>query len=150
MEKYLDTNKNDAAAKNVIVVNYFSVKFCLHVCSLLLNHIEQGKRVVLLTQSIKFYIAFLIRYFLIIGEPTPEFIQLLSSLTADHYGPPLTGYPGSSGNSTLKQMIEGVISTVSSGAHDPRSFVHIKVSYSEFRNKVAFEKYYNNYVNYCN
>ncbi|XP_076231996.1 RCC1 and BTB domain containing protein claret [Calliopsis andreniformis] len=101
MEKYLDTNKNDAAAKRVTVVNYFSVNFCLQVCSLLLNHIDQG-------------------------ESTPEFIHLLSSITADHYGPPLTGYPGSSGNSTLKQMMEGVMSTISCGGHNSRSFVHIK------------------------
>ncbi|XP_076673695.1 RCC1 and BTB domain containing protein claret [Andrena cerasifolii] len=101
MQKYLDTNKNDAESKSVTVVNFFSVTFCLQVCSMLLDHIDQG-------------------------EPTPEFVQLLSSLTADHYGPPLTGYPGSSGNNTLKQMIEGVISTVSFETHDSRSFVHIK------------------------
>ncbi|XP_034188520.2 RCC1 and BTB domain containing protein claret [Osmia lignaria lignaria] len=101
MDKYLDTNKNDTEVKNSTLVNLFSVKFCLQVCSMLLNHIDQD-------------------------EPAPEFIKLLSSLTADHYGPPLTGYPGSSGNNTSKQMIEGIISTVSSNTHDSRSFVHIK------------------------
>ncbi|XP_076290430.1 RCC1 and BTB domain containing protein claret [Lasioglossum baleicum] len=101
MEKYLDTNKNDTEVKSFTAMNYFSSKFCLQVCSLLLHHIGQD-------------------------QPTPEFIKLLSSLTADHYGPPLTGYPGSSANNTSKQMIEGVISTMSIETHDSRSFVHIK------------------------
>nr|XP_033323093.1 uncharacterized protein LOC117218656 [Megalopta genalis] len=101
MEKYLDTNKNDTEVKGFTVMNYFSSKFCLQVCSLLLHHIGQD-------------------------QPTPEFIKLLSSLTADHYGPPLTGYPGSSANNTSKQMMEGVISTMSFETHDSRSFVHIK------------------------
>lgn len=64
----------------------------------------------------------------------PEFIKLLSSLTADQFGPPLTGYPGSSGNNTSKQMMEGVISTVSSNIHDSKSFVHIKVNIIFFKN----------------
>lgn len=76
-----------------------------------------------------FHNALLVNRLCITDEPAPEFIKLLSSLTADHYGPPLTGYPGSSGNNTSKQMIEGVISTVSSNTHDSRSFVHIKVNY---------------------
>ncbi|XP_076160766.1 RCC1 and BTB domain containing protein claret isoform X2 [Ptiloglossa arizonensis] len=101
MEKYLDMNKNDTEVKSLTVVNFFSVKFCIQVCSMLLHHIGQG-------------------------QPTPEFIKLLSSLTADHYGPPLTGYPGTSGNNTSKQMIEGVMSTVSFETPDSRSFVHIK------------------------
>ncbi|XP_076756092.1 RCC1 and BTB domain containing protein claret isoform X2 [Xylocopa sonorina] len=101
MNKYLDVSKNDTEAKSSIAINLFSVKFCLQVCSMLLHHIDQG-------------------------QSTPEFIKLLSSLTADQYGPPLTGYPGSSGNNTSKQMMEGVISTVSSNVHDSRSFVHIK------------------------
>ncbi|XP_076387306.1 RCC1 and BTB domain containing protein claret isoform X2 [Megachile rotundata] len=101
MDKYLDTNKNDVEVKNFNLINLFSVNFCLQVCSMLLNHIDRD-------------------------EPAPEFIKLLSSLAADHYGPPLTGYPGSSGNNTSKQMIEGVISTLSSDTHDSRSFVHIK------------------------
>ncbi|XP_015431451.1 PREDICTED: uncharacterized protein LOC107187791 [Dufourea novaeangliae] len=101
MEKYLDANKNDTEVKSLTVINYFSSKFCLQVCSMLLHHIGQG-------------------------QPTPEFIKLLSSLMADHYGPPLTGYPGTSGNNTSKQMIEGVMSTVSCETPDSRSFVHIK------------------------
>ncbi|CAK9809769.1 X-linked retinitis pigmentosa GTPase regulator homolog [Anthophora plagiata] len=101
MEKYLDINKDDRVAKNSAVMNLFSFKFCIVVCSLLLYHIGQG-------------------------EPTPELIKLLSSSTADHYGPPLTGYPGSSGNNTSKQMMEGVVNTMTSNIHDSKSFVHIK------------------------
>lgn len=75
-----------------------------------------------------YYTTFFVKYSLnLVGQPTPEFIKLLSSLTADHYGPPLTGYPGTSGNNTSKQMIEGVMSTVSFETPDSRSFVHIKV-----------------------
>ncbi|XP_053987652.1 uncharacterized protein LOC128881032 [Hylaeus volcanicus] len=114
MEKYLDMNKNDTEVKSLIVINFFSTKFCLEVCSMLLHHIGQGQH-------------------------TPEFIKLLSSLTADHYGPPLTGYPGSSGNSTSKQMIEGVMSTVSFDAPDSRSFVHIKDPDSVYRFLAAEE-----------
>lgn len=46
---------------------------------------------------------------------------------ADQYGVPLTGYPGSSRNNTSADMIEGIISTVSTENDTPRSFVHIKV-----------------------
>lgn len=101
MEKYLDINKNDTKIKSFIAIDYFSIKFCFQICSMLLHHIDQD-------------------------QPMPEFIKLLSSLTADQFGPPLTGYPGSSGNNTSKQMMEGVISTVSSNIHDSKSFVHIK------------------------
>ncbi|XP_043788505.1 uncharacterized protein LOC122712731 isoform X1 [Apis laboriosa] len=101
MEKYLDINKNDAKVKSFIAIDYFSIKFCFQICSMLLHHIDQD-------------------------QPMPEFIKLLSSLTADQFGPPLTGYPGSSGNNTSKQMMEGVISTISSNIHDSKSFVHIK------------------------
>ncbi|OAD60135.1 X-linked retinitis pigmentosa GTPase regulator like protein [Eufriesea mexicana] len=100
MDKYLDVNKN-TEGKSFIAVNLFSLKFCLQVCSMLLHNIDQG-------------------------QPMPEFIKLLSCLTADHFGPPLTGYPGSSENNTSKQMMEGVISTISSNIHDSKSFVHIK------------------------
>lgn len=78
---------------------------------------------------------YVIKYFNFLDQPMPEFIKLLSSLTADQFGPPLTGYPGSSGNNTSKQMMEGVISTVSSNIHDSKSFVHIKVN-------IIFIKYY--------
>ncbi|KOX68598.1 X-linked retinitis pigmentosa GTPase regulator like protein [Melipona quadrifasciata] len=101
MDKYLDINKNNTETKNFIAINYFSIKFCLQLCSMLLHHIDQG-------------------------QPTLEFIKLLSSLTADQFGPPLTGYPGSSGNNTSKEMMEGVISTVSSDIHGSKAFVHIK------------------------
>ncbi|XP_003698590.1 uncharacterized protein LOC100869963 [Apis florea] len=101
MEKYLDINKNDTKVKSFIAIDYFSIKFCFQICSMLLHHIDQD-------------------------QPMPELIKLLSSLMADQFGPPLTGYPGSSGNNTSKQMMEGVLSTVSSNIHDSKSFVHIK------------------------
>lgn len=47
---------------------------------------------------------------------------------ADHYGVPLTGYPGSSRNNTSAEMIDGIISTVSTENDTPRPFVHIKDS----------------------
>lgn len=46
---------------------------------------------------------------------------------ANNYGPPLTGYPGTSDNKTPEQMIEGIVSTLSSKYSDPRPFIHIKV-----------------------
>ncbi|XP_071855799.1 RCC1 and BTB domain containing protein claret [Bombus fervidus] len=101
MDKYLDINKNNSETKNFIAINCFSLKFCLQVCSTLLHHIDQN-------------------------QPMPDYIKLLSCLMADKFGPPLTGYPGSSGNNTPKEMMEGVISTVSSNIHDSKSFVHIK------------------------
>lgn len=80
-----------------------------------------------------YFLYYVIKNFL--DQPMPELIKLLSSLTADQFGPPLTGYPGSSGNNTSKQMMEGVLSTVSSNIHDSKSFVHIKVNF-------IFIKYY--------
>ena len=49
---------------------------------------------------------------------------------AKYYGPPLTGYPGSSGNQTMEQMLEGMKSTLSSKQSDPRPFIHIKVGFN--------------------
>ena len=43
MDKYLDINKNNTETRNFIAINYFSIKFCLQVCSMLLHHIDQGK-----------------------------------------------------------------------------------------------------------
>ncbi|XP_043664622.1 uncharacterized protein LOC122627529 isoform X1 [Vespula pensylvanica] len=103
IEMYSDENKNDERSKSMNVTDLFSSKFCLQVCSMLLQHINEG-------------------------QPTPEYIKLLSSLMADHYGIPLTGYPGSSRNNTSADMIEGIISTVSTENDTPRSFVHIKDS----------------------
>lgn len=53
---------------------------------------------------------------------------MLSISIANNYGPPLTGYPGTSENRTPEQMIEGIVSTLSSKYSDPRPFIHIKVS----------------------
>ncbi|XP_076627928.1 RCC1 and BTB domain containing protein claret isoform X2 [Colletes latitarsis] len=114
MEKYLDTNKNDTEVKSLTIINFFSTKFSLQVCSMLLQHIGQG-------------------------QPTPEFVKLLSFLTAEYYGPPLTGYPGTSENNTSKQMIDGIMSTVSFETPDSRSFVHIKDPDSVYRFLAAEE-----------
>lgn len=59
----------------------------------------------------------------------PEYIKILSSLMADNYGAPLNGYPGTSRNNSPQQMMEGIISTVSSEMEDSKLFVHIKVKY---------------------
>lgn len=53
---------------------------------------------------------------------------MLSTTMAKNYGPPLTGYPGTSDNKTSEQMIDGIISTLSAKYHDPRPFIHIKVN----------------------
>lgn len=44
MEKYLDINKNDTKVKSFIAIDYFSIKFCFQICSMLLHHIDQGKK----------------------------------------------------------------------------------------------------------
>ncbi|XP_043498025.1 uncharacterized protein LOC122521394 isoform X1 [Polistes fuscatus] len=103
MEMYSDENKNDEKSTSMNMTDLFSSKFCLQICSMLLQHINEG-------------------------QPTPEYIKLLSSLMADHYGVPLTGYPGSSRNNTSAEMIDGIISTVSTENDTPRPFVHIKDS----------------------
>ncbi|KAK2577382.1 hypothetical protein KPH14_003497 [Odynerus spinipes] len=101
IEMYSDENKNDERARCKNARDLFSSKFCLQICSMLLQHINEG-------------------------QPTPEYIKLLSSLMADHYGVPLTGYPGSSRNNTSAEMIEGIIGTVSTENDTARPFVQIK------------------------
>ncbi|XP_012270806.1 uncharacterized protein LOC105694570 [Orussus abietinus] len=93
------SNIDETDTKDKDVINSVSTKFCLHVCSVVLGHIDQGK-------------------------PTPEYVKMLSQLVANHYGPPLTGYPGSDGNETAEQMMEGVTSTISENSAS-RPFVHI-------------------------
>lgn len=60
-------------------------------------------------------------------EIMPEYIKIFSCLMADHYGAPLNGYPGASGNNGPEQMMEGIISTIFSEMEDSRLFAHIKV-----------------------
>lgn len=141
MDKYLDINKNNSEAKNFIAINCFSLKFCLQVCSMLLHHIDQSKQSYVLKYHIEYKYFILNYYLFILDQPMPEFIKLLSSLMADQFGPPLTGYPGSSGNNTPKEMMEGVISTVSSNIHDSKSFVHIKVNYKIIVHLFCYLKY---------
>lgn len=47
---------------------------------------------------------------------------------ADHYGIPLNGYPGASGNNSPEQMMEGIVSTIFSKMENSILFAHIKVS----------------------
>ncbi|XP_012265195.2 uncharacterized protein LOC105691366 isoform X1 [Athalia rosae] len=96
-----DENQEHIETNSLAMMNSLSTKFCLQVCSTLLRHIDQGR-------------------------PTPEYIELLAQLSAKHYGPPITGYPGSNGNRTPEQMLDGVISTISSEECDSRPFIHIK------------------------
>ncbi|XP_043461144.1 uncharacterized protein LOC122497855 [Leptopilina heterotoma] len=94
-----DEKDHDKSVTNAI--NSLSTKLKLNICSTLMRHINQGKT-------------------------TPEFVELLSQLIAKCFGPPLTGYPGSSENHTMDQMLEGMKSTLSSKQSDPRPFIHIK------------------------
>ncbi|XP_014467574.1 PREDICTED: uncharacterized protein LOC106740753 isoform X2 [Dinoponera quadriceps] len=102
--RYLDANKySNMEDKSFCVVDLFSVKFCLQVLSLLLQHIDQD-------------------------EIMPEYIKIFSCLMADNYGAPLNGYPGASGNNSPEQMMEGIINTIFSEMEDSRLFAHIKDS----------------------
>ncbi|XP_011499761.1 PREDICTED: uncharacterized protein LOC105363708 [Ceratosolen solmsi marchali] len=97
-------SKSEKNGKNIRFKNVekiLSTEFCLKVCSLIMEHIEEGK-------------------------PTIEYIELLSMSMANNYGPPLTGYPGTSENKTPEQMIDGIISTLAAKYYDPRPFIHIK------------------------
>ncbi|XP_066588332.1 uncharacterized protein ca [Prorops nasuta] len=97
----VDTNKNNEKTKNLKIVDVFSLKFCLKVCSMIMQYIEQG-------------------------QLTPEYISLLSSMMADRYGLPLADYPGSSDNGSVDQVMKGVISALSSQDCEAKPFVHIK------------------------
>ncbi|XP_029179044.1 uncharacterized protein LOC114946614 isoform X2 [Nylanderia fulva] len=99
--KYLDTDKGD---KNDWRMNdLFSLKFCLQVLSMLMQHIDED-------------------------DMMPEYIKIFSCLMADNYGAPLNGYPGSSKNNSSQQMMEGIVSTVFSEMEDSKLFAHIKDS----------------------
>ncbi|XP_058799619.1 uncharacterized protein LOC131669061 isoform X2 [Phymastichus coffea] len=90
--------------KNIHVKNaekVLTTGFVLKVCSLILKHIQEEK-------------------------PSVEYIEMLSMSISNNYGPPLTGYPGTSENKTPEQMLEGILSTLSAKYYDPRPFIHIK------------------------
>ncbi|KAJ8687906.1 hypothetical protein QAD02_023701, partial [Eretmocerus hayati] len=78
-----------------------STEFCLKVCSLVLDTIDEGK-------------------------PAPEYIEMLSLSMVKKYGPPLTGFPGTSENKTPEQMMDGIISTLSAKNNDSRTYIHIQ------------------------
>lgn len=63
----------------------------------------------------------------------PEYVKVFSCLMADNYGAPLNGYPGASRNNSSQQMMEGIISTVSSEMEHSKPFAHIKVKYFIYR-----------------
>ncbi|XP_033222191.1 uncharacterized protein LOC117176193 isoform X2 [Belonocnema kinseyi] len=96
-----DTIKEDDQIRVTRGIDLLSTKLTLKVCSMLLEHIQQG-------------------------QSTPEYVEALSQSVAKSYGPPLTGYPGSNENQTIEQMLEGMKSTLSSKQSDPRPFIHIK------------------------
>ncbi|XP_050454237.1 uncharacterized protein LOC126852967 isoform X1 [Cataglyphis hispanica] len=102
--RYLDTDKCDKGSKNdCCMKDLFSLKFCLQVLSMLMEHINKD-------------------------DTMPEYIKVFSCLMADNYGAPLNGYPGASRNNSPQQMMEGIISTVSSEMEDSKLFAHIKDS----------------------
>lgn len=45
---YSDENKNDETSKSMNMTDLFSSKFCLQICSMLLQHINEGKLIILL------------------------------------------------------------------------------------------------------
>ncbi|XP_034951162.1 uncharacterized protein ca [Chelonus insularis] len=95
-----DPNKNGIESKNYTIIDHLSTKFCLQVCSLLLDHIGEKK-------------------------PALEYIELFSMLTAKNYGSSLINY-GFKENKSAEQMMEGIIGVISSKASDPRPYIHIK------------------------
>ncbi|XP_031777146.1 uncharacterized protein LOC100677930 isoform X2 [Nasonia vitripennis] len=95
----IEKNEKNIRVKNASKI--LSTSFCLKVCNLILEQIDEGK-------------------------PTVEYIEMLSTTMAKNYGPPLTGYPGTSDNKTPEQMMDGIISTLSAKYYDPRPFIHIK------------------------
>ncbi|KAH0535397.1 uncharacterized protein LOC123267719 [Cotesia glomerata] len=90
-------NEEDTNKNECMIINYVSTNFCLQVCQMLLHHIDTGK-------------------------PALEYIELLSLLTAKNYGP--VGYAKE--GKTPEQMMEGIISAISTKSSDPRPFIHIK------------------------
>ncbi|XP_029664536.1 uncharacterized protein LOC115236290 isoform X3 [Formica exsecta] len=102
--RYLDANKCDKGGKNDwCMKDLFSLKFCLQVLSMLMQHVNEDNTM-------------------------PEYVKVFSCLMADNYGAPLNGYPGASRNNSSQQMMEGIISTVSSEMEHSKLFAHIKDS----------------------
>lgn len=74
-------------------------------------------------------------------------MKLLSTLTADRYGPPLSDIPESEDNHNVEQMIESIVNMVPVEKNDPKSFIHLKVrlNFSTIhrkRNKTSTENYF--------
>ncbi|XP_072761626.1 uncharacterized protein Ca isoform X2 [Anoplolepis gracilipes] len=114
--RYLDIDKCDKEGKNDWRMNdLFSLKFCLQVLSMLMQHIDED------------------------DDTMSEYVKIFSCLLADNYGAPLNGYPGESKNNSPQQMMEGIISTVSSEMEDSKLFAHIKDSDSVNRLLTAEE-----------
>ncbi|KYN06247.1 X-linked retinitis pigmentosa GTPase regulator like protein, partial [Cyphomyrmex costatus] len=101
IERYLNVSKYEG--KDWCVNNLFSVKFCLQVLSMLMQRIDED-------------------------DIMPEYIKIFSSLTADNYGTPLNGYPGTNKNNNSEQMMEGTVNTILSEMEDSKLFAHIKDS----------------------
>ncbi|XP_012059515.1 PREDICTED: uncharacterized protein LOC105622712 [Atta cephalotes] len=103
IERYLNISKYGDEEKDWCANNLFSIKFCLQVLSLLMQHIDED-------------------------DIMPEYIKIFSSLTADSYGAPLNGYPGVNGNNNPEEMMEGTVNTILSEMEDSKLFAHIKDS----------------------
>ncbi|XP_015122188.1 uncharacterized protein LOC107044705 [Diachasma alloeum] len=83
------------------VIDHVSAKFSLQVSSLILRHIDEGK-------------------------PSLEYIEMFSMLMDRSYDPPINGYLSSKESKTPGEMMEDIISTISSKSSDPRPFIHIR------------------------
>ncbi|XP_011299545.1 uncharacterized protein ca [Fopius arisanus] len=92
---------HDVEASSPKIMDHVSAKFSLQVCTLILRHIDEGK-------------------------PSLEYIELFSMLMDRSYDPPITGYLSSRESKTPGEMMEDIISTISSKSSDPRPFIHIK------------------------
>lgn len=126
IERFLDTNNCDNGSNNC-ASDLFSLKFCLQVLSMLMQHIEKGCH---LNISRNYEIISEINYQIIIDvadDIMPEYVKIFSSLLADNYGAPLNGYPGAGKNNSPEQMMKGIVSTVLSEMENSRLFAHIKV-----------------------
>ncbi|KYN28946.1 X-linked retinitis pigmentosa GTPase regulator like protein [Trachymyrmex cornetzi] len=101
IERYLNISKYGDEEKDWCANNLFSIKFCLQVLSMLMQHIDED-------------------------DIMPEYIKIFSSLTADSYGAPLNGYPGANGNNNPEEMMEGTVNTILSEIEDSKLFAHVK------------------------
>lgn len=86
---------------NLQIIDRVSTKFSVKICSLLFRHIEEGKS-------------------------SLEYVEIFSHLMNQNYGPLLTDFFNTKENKSSEQIMEDIVSTLSSKSSDPRPFIHIK------------------------